>query len=302
MSNIVQNSGFEELGPGGLGQAFQNWTNIIPNLGLISVNSTYTHSGLHAAQFNIGGTLSQVITFSASGINSLVFYGAPLILGTGVIVATITGIQLPQVLLNITASLSLLGVGTYKRFFYTFNVPEGITSATLLFKGGAPSYLLDDVTVVAGVACYSGDSIIKTRNIKTGEINDIIAKNVYSNTHEVFSVTKNEFIPVKLNIVCGPSNKFRVIGKNTLGENQPSEDFYITSGHRIVVNGIATKVRNIPQAKKAKNKNELVYSICVDENQPILVNNLSVIAWGYDEWIERCKKIGLTWKDNSPSN
>jgi len=79
----------------------------------------------------------------------------------------------------------------------------------------------------------------------------------------------------------------------------PNNDFYVTTGHHIVIDGVSTKVRNIPEAKQVvPPKNEVVYSICVDQNQPILVNNLPVIAWGYDKWIKYVEKNNISWKNN----
>ena len=89
-----------------------------------------------------------------------------------------------------------------------------------------------------------------------------------------------------------------MIKKDSIGENQPSSDFYVTGGHVIVINGKETKARRIPNAKKVKVRSQKVYSICIEERQPILVNNLDVMAWGESEFLEHAKKVTLNWKDN----
>ena len=156
------------------------------------------------------------------------------------------------------------------------------------------------VEIQAFVICYSGQSKIRTRNKITGVIADLCAKDVYSNVHEVYDVQKKEFVPVKYNVVTGPTNRYMLIKKDTFGENEPSEDFYITSGHKIVVNGVPTKARHIPEAKRVKVKPEAVYSICTRYATTIMVNGLEVVTWKADKWLAHSKKNNIDWSNNQP--
>lgn len=139
--------------------------------------------------------------------------------------------------------------------------------------------ILDDVTLVALAICYSGNSIIKTKNKTTNLIENIKASEISKNIHEVYSINDQKFVPVVHNIVTGPVEKYVLIEKNMLGGNKPTEDFYVTGGHVIVINGVEVKARDIPNTKKIKVKPENVYSICLSERKPIIVNGLAVMAW-----------------------
>jgi len=157
---------------------------------------------------------------------------------------------------------------------------------------------VDIGAIEAALACYSGKSLILTRNKLTGEIAEIQAKNVYADTHEVFDTVNQIFIPIKLNIVAGLTTRYVKIKKNSLGENMPNADFYVTSGHKIIINGFEIKAKYIPNTKRIKVKPENIYSICTENRTSIKVNGLNVIAWGYDEWMEKSSKRGLGWKNN----
>jgi len=158
--------------------------------------------------------------------------------------------------------------------------------------------VIDDISLVPQAICFAGDSLILTKNIQTNEIFEIEARNLLSDKHEVFSVGDHKFIPVIYNIVTGPVNRFKLIKKDAIGINQPDHDFYVTTGHKIVINGIETKAKNIPQAKTVKIKPQEVYSICCEKHQPILINNLPVIAWGHNEWIKNFENKNIVWKNN----
>ena len=113
-----------------------------------------------------------------------------------------------------------------------------------------------------------------------------------------YSVKDDKFVPIKYNIVTGPTTRYMKIEKDALGTDKPVADFYITSGHKLVIDGKEIKAGKIPQAKRVKVKPELVYSICTDQRQIILVNGLSVIALGFEEWDEYSKKRNIIWNDN----
>jgi hypothetical protein len=298
MENLVQNAGFEIL----IGENdFAVWTEI----GTVVDNTTTPHNGQHAAQLGTSanggpvsaGTISQAITGLEPGTAYTLSFWAATISIAGIVFVTLTSSSGTP----LDTSVDLTTFEDTGYVMHTLNFVADDTTATLAFGSTASAnVLLDDVAIVVAAICYSGESMVHTRNTITGQIADIEAKNVYSGLHEVYSVNKKEFIPVKLNIVSGPTNKFRLIKKETLGQNQPSHDFYVTPGHKIIYNGMPTKARYIPEAKRFKtNKSVPVYSICVDENEPILVNNLPVVAWGYNEWMQSTKSNITCWKNNT---
>ena len=148
------------------------------------------------------------------------------------------------------------------------------------------------------VICYSGKSKILAKNKLTGEINEVNADEIIAGTHEVYNMTNNCFVPVKLNIVSGFVNHFMLIKKDLLGINQPSEDFYVTPGHMIMINGKETKARDIIQAIKITTEPQKVYSICTTRRYPIMINGLDVMTWRYDKWMSYAKKQGISWINN----
>ena len=152
------------------------------------------------------------------------------------------------------------------------------------------------------VICYAATSKILTKNTLTDEINEINAEDIVTGTHEVYDITNECFIPVKLNIVTGLVNRFMQIKKDALGLNQPNEDFYVTSGHKIIIDGKEIKARHIPQAKRIKVKPQKVYSVCTDQRCPIMVNGLGVMTWGLNEWTEYFTKRGINWVNNRVNN
>ncbi|AUL79879.3 hypothetical protein QJ857_gp0280 [Tupanvirus soda lake] len=304
MANLVQNPGFEIAGGGGV-DIFEDWLEV----GTVVDNTTFVHNGAHAAQLNFeilepipiaAGAISQTITGLVAGESYVLSFWAASEEVAGALLVTMTNV-LP---VSLTAGLTvdILSVDAYTLYTFAFTATDTDSILTIA-NTGVSIVLIDDVAITIAAICYAGDSVVHTRNIETGEVKDIEAKDVYSGVHEVYSINKQKFVPVKLNIVSGPTKSFRCIKKDALGENQPNKDFYVTSGHKIVINGIPTKVRHIPQAKRLNpKKKDIVYSICVDENEPILVNNLPVIAWGHDEWLKRCEDHIIIWKDNAPKN
>ena len=152
---------------------------------------------------------------------------------------------------------------------------------------------------VQAVICYSGKSKVLTKTSLTSVVKRINAEDVIAGTHLVFNTVDKTFIPVELNIVTGTINRFMLIKRNALGKNKPSRDFYVTSGHRIIINGVETKAGNIPQAVRIKVEPQKVYSICTKQKCPIIVNNLCVMTWGYEEFMTYAKKRGVSWVNNN---
>ncbi|XWV25463.1 hypothetical protein QJ856_gp0297 [Tupanvirus deep ocean] len=292
MSNIVQNSGFET-------GTLPPWTNV-PNNSVI-VDMVNPHTGTYAARF-VGNTtsilLSQNLATTPGTTYTLSYWVAVDPVGNPGATFSVfwDGVLIPG------STISAVSLLPYTEFTFTVtatNVTTPLTFEVNIPRGtGIILLYLDDVSVVPQAICYSGESLVLAKNIITGEISEIEAKKIQSNLHEVYSVNDDKFIPVKLNIVTGPTDRYRLIKKDSLGENQPSQDFYVTAGHKIVIDGIETKARDIPQAKRVKVEPEMVYSICTDKHEPILVNNLPVVSWGLDEWLGSTKQKNIKWTNN----
>lgn len=150
--------------------------------------------------------------------------------------------------------------------------------------------------------CYSGDSLILAQNIKTGDIGEIPVCNICADTHRVFDMKRNKFVAVKYNIVTGPVTRFMKIAKDALAVNEPTNDFFVTGGHKLLIGDRIIKARDVPQARRVKVKSQMVYSICTPGKTILLVNGLRVLGWGSAEWIEYSKKNNINWMDNKRSN
>ena len=135
-----------------------------------------------------------------------------------------------------------------------------------------------------------------------GEISEIKACDMLSGVHEVFSISDNDFVPIKYNIVTGLVEQYRLIKMNSLGENKPNKDLYITGGHKIMLNGFEVKAADVPGAKRFKVKPEVVYSVCTEKRCPVIINNLAVMSWGYNEWHKFVECRNIDWKDNTTVN
>lgn len=146
--------------------------------------------------------------------------------------------------------------------------------------------------------CYSGNSIVLIKNKDSGQISEMMVKNVYSDKHQVFSINDNDFVDILANAITGPTTRYRKIIKNFFAPNQPSTDFYVTGGHKIIVNEQEIKIKTIKNLPRIKCKSEYVYSICIKKRGPILINGLKVIAWAYNDWIQYLNKRGVNWWNN----
>jgi hypothetical protein len=147
--------------------------------------------------------------------------------------------------------------------------------------------------------CYSGRSLVRCYNKITKKISDIPVCNVLSDVHEVYSSDTQKFVPVIYNIVAGMTNRYMLIKKDSIAINQPFKDFYITSEHQILINGIEVKAKHVLQAKRVKVKLESLYSICTKNREPILINGLEVMTWSLEEWLDYSLRKNIIWTDNN---
>ncbi len=183
-----------------------------------------------------------------------------------------------------------------------YNIPQLQTAGQPIDQRGFLRIIAGTVDIGAvetgQFICISGKSMVLTKNILTDEIKEIFAKDLISYMHQVFDVISQSFIPVKYNIVNGPVTRFRKIPKNSIAENIPSEDLYITSGHKVMINGIIMKARDVPQAHRVKTKPQKIYSICTKNEAVILVNNMFVMTWSKDKFLSHAKNSNIDWTDN----
>lgn len=148
------------------------------------------------------------------------------------------------------------------------------------------------------IICYSGDSLVLARNRITKKVGEVKARDIIAGVHYVYDIKREKFVAVKHNIVTGPTTRYMKIAKNLLGENQPVVDFFVTAGHKLVVDDKIIKAKNIPGAQRVKVEPEPVYSICTENKTVIMVNGLKVLAWGLPEWLDYSKKNSINWYDN----
>lgn len=283
MSVTIVNPNFDEPLPNG---SLNGW-----NPSNTDVSNEFFQSSPASAELgNTAASIDQTITTVAQAIYELTFFVRTAVANSTIVVR----IDQQDTLIPIQA------VGSFEP--HTLFFVAQTNSTNILFINSNPpgrSIWLDTVSVVfINIICYSGNSLVLCRNKITGKISNTRAAEIFSSTHEVYSTNSQKFVPVKYNITTGPTERYILIKKDSIGKNQPIEDFYVTSGHIIVINGIKIKARDIPNAKRVKVSPEKVYSICVEKQQPILVNGLDVMAWGEKNWLDYAAKKDLAWKDN----
>ena len=287
--NLVVNCGFET-------GSLPPWT---VNSSFFNTRTFFVHTGTYclAMQNSVSpGTISQVIPTVPGATYKLSYWFLSTIdTNNNSFSASWDGITIPGSIIIDTSTGDVY-------VNYTFSGLIATTSNTVLsfsqFNDGFQDGLDDVSVVLTNPPCYSGKSKIHSKNIQTSEIANIDVSEILSNTHKVYNIDEQKFITVKYNIVTGPTTRYMKIPKDALGENQPSEDFYVTSGHKLIIDGKEIKAGKILQAKRVKVKPENVYTIVTEEHVPILVNNLAVMTYGYDEWLEYSKKRGIVWHNN----
>ena len=187
---------------------------------------------------------------------------------------------------------------------YTFPiVTTGDTYITFSVNDGIDVLLFTNVSIVSTLGpCFHGKSKILTKNIINNEIKTINVNELLSSVHEVYSINDQKFVSVIHNIVTGPNIDFILIKKDALGENQPIEDFYITGSHPIIINSNEIEAQYIPEAISVCLDPTLVYTICVQKREPLMINGLHVLSWELDEWTEKSREQNIIWYDNGKPN
>lgn len=182
--------------------------------------------------------------------------------------------------LNVSINASLIGssaapvTGTYTLYTYLF-VATGTSTLNISITGDS---LLDDVSITENVICFPGRTLVYAQNVENDEEKYVRADELNKDVHNVFSLEKLRYVPIKNIVTCGPYNRFFLLKKNSLSEYSPNEDLYLTSGHKILYHGTETKVRDVPETSIVKGKPEKLYSIVTGESEPLLINNAPVFS------------------------
>jgi hypothetical protein len=186
---------------------------------------------------------------------------------------------------------------------YVFGFTASAASTTILIQVFNNISILDDglriddISLTLNEICFRGDSMVKVKNKQNME-EYVAARDIRAGEYLVFSTTHHEYVKLLHNVITGPSNRFCLIKQDSLGLGLPFNDFYVTSGHRIVHNGVEFKARNLPNVIKVKIPSENLYTFVTEERQTILINGLEVMAYGNEEWKEYQKTRGLIWREN----
>ena len=138
--------------------------------------------------------------------------------------------------------------------------------------------------LAASPICFHELSKLLCRNIVTNIIGEVFAKHITPNVHEVYSINKREFIPIVHNIVSFGCTKLVLLKKNSLGDNKPNEDFYITENHPILIGNTEFNAKDIKEGELITVPMQKVHTICTIDREPILVNNLAVLSLASDHF------------------
>ena len=284
--NLLVNGSFET-------GTFAGWTVVLPAAFTIRTDPPPQEGTFYA---RVGaatqtGSISQTVTTIVGGIYLLSFWAR------GVL-------QNPQVPYSIGDTSYMSPPVTLTPVWTNVTqVFEATSTSTLvLFQTptvGADVYEIDNITfILLAGPCFSGKSLVYCKNSNTGNISTIMAKNIVAGEHDVYNVNENKFVPVVHSIIASTTTRYMLIKKNLLGPDKPFEDFYVTTGHKIVINGVEKKAKDIEGAIKVKVPAEKIYTICVENRAPILINGLNVMAWGKEEWKNYSTKQNIIWKEN----
>jgi hypothetical protein len=187
---------------------------------------------------------------------------------------------------------------------YTFGFTASAATTTIKFEIFNSDFILDDglrlddISLTLNQICFRGDSLVKIKN-DYGIEKTIAARDVRAGEHLVYSTTKNEFVELVHNVVTGPTKRFFLIKKDSLGPGQPSNDFYVTGSHRVIYKGFEIKARDFPGATRVKIPAENLYTFVVQDRQPVSINGLEVMAYSVDEWENYREYRRLDWIENS---
>ena len=240
------------------------------------------HSGLYNASMktvdNINPTLIQknipTIKNTRYQLNFYASFGGP----DNMLLVTIN---------NETTSITSVG-SPYAYSEYSVNFISGAEPTTIQFDVRTIDktvFLIDDISIIQLPMFYSGKSLIKCRNIKTNEISNVHAHNITAEHHEVYSVNNKKFIKVIHIIIAGPVQHFLLIDQDSIDIDKPFEKFYISLDH-------------YTGAKHIKVDPELIYSICTENREQIIINGLEILSFSLTDWQTYTSNKSIDWNNN----
>jgi hypothetical protein len=200
--------------------------------------------------------------------------------------------------LLINTSIGANNLNVWRNYTFSFT-PTGTTQCSLRVRNTGFLILIfraDDISVIPFIICYRGDSKVISKHLGTGRITERPVE-IINPDYQVYDLERGKFVPVVMNIVSGPVKSIWKILKNSLEEGVPSEDFYITGGHRLVLGGKEVKVRDLPQAMRVSIKPAPVYSLVCPIRTSILINNTPTIVYGESDVADIMKSNELSTVD-----
>lgn len=182
--------------------------------------------------------------------------------------------------------------------------PFTATAASMVLQFSRPATVgvafnvnLDNISIIpAAVICFSGNSLVQTKSIETGEIKEIPAKLVSPLKHLLFSDTAKMYVKFSRNAKCSMTDTFILIPKDAINPNEPHTDFLITPGHKVKVNGVTMKAKQVPGAKKVKVEPEPVYTFISHYEDTVIVNGMKVKTWSNYSWNKLVRTRKFTCK------
>lgn len=228
------------------------------------------------------------------------------LIGLAALVLTVTDPSGPTTLLTVPNINTGILAGEWTLVSFAFTAGTGATVNLSLSTLVSIGLYIDDVAITpataAAILCFSGKSIVYARDTRTGDIVNVKAEDIIAGVHEVFSTRENKFVPLLYNIISGQTTRYRFLRKGCLGENLPTEHFYATSGHTILLNGVETKMSKVPQARILKVKPETVYTFCTENGGPVLINGLEVFTYSKEAWSRHVTTNKIAWKEANKKN
>jgi hypothetical protein len=160
-----------------------------------------------------------------------------------------------------------------------FNVPGNTTCVLVL---------------ALGVVCMHGDTMVQT----TGGFYKIMDLASTIDGREIKLVDQyNQLQNLKFVAKFGHSGKFVCISKDSIAENVPNADVFITPGHPVLVNGeeiIANNLVNGTTIYLCNKETSHVYSPCTKERIFLMMNNLPVCTWSEVDFQIHVENKGIT--------
>lgn len=182
---------------------------------------------------------------------------------------------------------------TYNFFSHTRVFSTGGSAPFFLLVGQDPpneggQIFMDDISVFTPAVCISGRTQIRVKE-SNDKISTIPASQV-TKEHRVFDTQRKEYVKVLMNIETGPTKKIVRIPAGSLGKSSPSEDLFLTTGHRVLYRGVETKARDLPGAVYV-GVPEKVYTFVCEHRCPIWANGADVMVYDEKEWSAYQNKI-----------